>query len=98
MPASLTGIDREVRRLESYSGLDSADRLVLLPDTKTQLKAIFGYAREFGRRITLHGGGHSFDAQSIGDDLVVSLERWHKIHPPQPDGTVRVEPGATWGD
>jgi decaprenylphospho-beta-D-ribofuranose 2-oxidase len=98
MAASLNGIDREVRRLESYSGLDSADRLVLLPDTAAQLKAVFAYAREFGRRITLHGGGHSFDAQAIGDDLVVSLERRNKIHPPQANGTVRVEPGATWGD
>ena len=75
MAPSLTGIDRVVRKLESYSGLESVDRVVFLPDTKQQLKAVFGYAADFGRRVTLRGGGHSFDAQSLGDDLLVSLER-----------------------
>ena len=98
MAGALANIRREVRQLESYSGLESAQRVVFLPADEDQLRAVFHYARDFGRRITLHGGGHSFDAQSIGDDLVVSLECWTRIDPPQPDGTVRVQPGATWGD
>src|SRR5215217_7971841 len=96
MAASLSGIDRKVRRLESYSGLESAHRLVLRPATEDQVRAVFLYASEFGRRLTLHGGGHSFDAQALGDDLIVSLERLNRIEV-LADGTVEVGPGATWG-
>jgi decaprenylphospho-beta-D-ribofuranose 2-oxidase len=96
MAASLSGIDRKVRRLESYSGLESAHRLVLRPATEDQVRAVFLYASEFGRRLTLHGGGHSFDAQALGDDLIVSLERLNRIDV-LADGTVEVGPGATWG-
>jgi decaprenylphospho-beta-D-ribofuranose 2-oxidase len=98
MAASLADVPREVRTLESYSGLESVARVVFLPDTKEQLRAVFRYAADFGRRVTLHGGGHSFDAQALGDDLMVSLEGWRTIDPPRPDGTVRVGPGATWGE
>jgi FAD/FMN-containing dehydrogenase len=80
MAADFARICREVRTLESYSGLESADRVVFLPADQDELAAVFAYAGEFGRRITLHGGGHSFDAQAIGDDLVVSLERWNTVH------------------
>jgi len=96
MPPDLADICREFRLLESYSGLESAHRLVFLPKDEDELRTVFRYAGDFGRRITLHGGGHSFDAQSIGDDLVVSLERRNAVDP-QPDGTVVVGPGATWG-
>ena len=95
MDVAFDQICREVRELESYSGLESAHRVVFLPQAKDELRAVFRYAERFGRRITLHGGGHSFDAQAMGDDLVVSLERWDGVLP-NPDGTVVVGPGATW--
>jgi decaprenylphospho-beta-D-ribofuranose 2-oxidase len=97
MAADFARICREVRTLESYSGLESADRVVFLPADQDELAAVFAYAGDFGRKITLHGGGHSFDAQAIGDDLVVSLERWNTVYV-EPDGTVLAAPGATWGD
>ena len=45
----------------------------------------------------MRGGGHSFDAQPIGDDLVVSTERLGSIELLDGD-RVRVGPGATWGE
>ena len=45
----------------------------------------------------MRGGGHSFDAQPIGDDLVVSTERLNSIELLDGD-RVRVGPGATWGE
>ena len=95
MAVAFDRICREVRELESYSGLESAHRVVFLPKDKDELRAVFRYAKRFGRRITLHAGGHSFDAQAMGDDLVVSLERLDSVLP-NPDGTVVVGPGATW--
>ena len=70
---------------------------MFLPKDEAELKRVFRYAKDFGRRVTLRAAGHSFDAQAMGDDLVVSLEGWNTVRP-NPDGTgsrvVTVEPIA----
>ncbi len=63
-----------------------------------ELRGIFACARDTGRRVTLRSGGHSFDRQALGDDLVVSMSRFDSIEPSPEEGVVRVGPGATWGD
>jgi decaprenylphospho-beta-D-ribofuranose 2-oxidase len=47
--------------------------------------------------VTIRGGGHSFDAQPINDDLVVSTERLNSIELLE-GARVRVGPGARWGE
>jgi decaprenylphospho-beta-D-ribofuranose 2-oxidase len=69
---------------------------VLTPADVDELRRIFAYAREAGHRVTLRAGGHSFDAQALGDDLVVSMMRLNSIEV-LPEEKLRVGPGATWG-
>ncbi len=66
------------------------------PTDVDELLAIFAEARDAGRRVTFRAGGHSFDGQSLGEDLVVSMLGMDSIEVLD-DGRLRVGPGATWG-
>ena len=68
-------IERHVERLDSYTGLYHATRVVFYPKDRDEVSCIFSWAAERKRRVTLRAGGHSFDAQALGNDLVVSLTR-----------------------
>jgi decaprenylphospho-beta-D-ribofuranose 2-oxidase len=91
----IDGIDGRPERLRSYSGLQEACAWVVHPDNDEQLRRIFRYAHDHKRRLTFRAGGRSFDAQSLGDDIVVSMDRFDTIE--VFDDTVRVGAGATWG-
>jgi decaprenylphospho-beta-D-ribofuranose 2-oxidase len=93
---SLSDIPSTEEELGCYSGLYSTRARVLVPSDLEQLRRIFAYAREAGRRMTLRAGAHSFDGQALGDDLVVSMIRLDSIEV-LPNDRVRVGPGATWG-
>jgi len=95
----LADIASKRRRLWSFTNLFSTDDKVRVycPTTTDEIKRIFAYAKAKGRAVTLHGGGHSFDSQSLGDCLVISTEAFNTIE--VLDGArVRVGAGATWGD
>ena len=94
-PLSL--IEGDDEELGCYSRLYSSRARVLKPADVDELRSIFACARQTGRRVTLRSGGHSFDAQALGDDLVVSMSRFDSIEPLPEEGLVRVGPGATWG-
>ena len=95
-PLSLgEGSDEE---LGCYSRLYSSRARVLRPADVDELRGIFACARDTGRRVTLRSGGHSFDAQALGDDLVVSMARFDSIELLPEAGLLRVGPGATWGE
>jgi decaprenylphospho-beta-D-ribofuranose 2-oxidase len=96
-PAALRGIAAGEETLFSYAGLDSATAHVLQPASVDELRRIFAHARAAGRRVTLRGGGHSFDAQALGDDLVVSMRAFDDIDVRAAEARVTVGPGATWG-
>ena len=66
------------------------------PTNVDELRAIFAHARENGRRVTLRAGAHSFDGQSLGDDLVVSMLAMNTVEV-LAGAKDRVEPGARWG-
>ena len=83
-------------KIGCYTGLFEAKASVVRPSNVNELREVFRRARESGRRVTMRGGGHSFDAQPIGDDIVVSTERMNSIEL-LPDDRIRVGPGATWG-
>jgi decaprenylphospho-beta-D-ribofuranose 2-oxidase len=85
------------KKLACYSGLYSTRAEVLEPADVDELSDIFAAARAAGRRITLRAGAHSFDAQALGDDLVVSMLRMNAIEVLPDERKMRVGPGATWG-
>ena len=94
---ALTGIECRDEQLESYSGLQTATARVCFPADLDQLRRIFACAKEKKRRVTLRAGAHSFDSQSLGDDIVVSMTRFDKITVLKDKRQVCVEAGATWG-
>ena len=98
----LAAIDCEVETITSFSGLDVVKVHVCRPKCEGELRTIFEHARSAQprRRVTLRSGGHSFDAQSINTDLVVSMERFKDIHvdTDHAQKLVTVGPGASWGD
>ena len=47
--------------------------------------------------MTFRAGGHSFDGQALGDDLVVSMKRFDSIEVLAKEKRMRVGSGATWG-
>jgi decaprenylphospho-beta-D-ribofuranose 2-oxidase len=99
VPDQLHGIESRMELVTSYSALSSKTVRVLKPRTEEELKRIFAHARAECLRVTIRGGGHSFDAQSIGDDLMVSMEHWTRIDEVVPGAnTIKVQPGVTWGE
>jgi decaprenylphospho-beta-D-ribofuranose 2-oxidase len=83
-------------KLGCYSGLYSSEAEVRTPTDVDELRAIFAEARDAGRRVTFRAAGHSFDGQSLGGDLVVSMLGMDSIEVLD-DGRMKVGPGATWG-
>jgi decaprenylphospho-beta-D-ribofuranose 2-oxidase len=96
----LHGIECATETLWSYSDLHSAKACVLSPKDEDELRRIFAFAESADphRCVTFRSGGHSFDAQSLGDDLVVSMQHFRSIELLVEQKQVRVGPGARWGD
>jgi decaprenylphospho-beta-D-ribofuranose 2-oxidase len=89
-------VELKDERVGCYTGLFEAQAAVARPRSLDELRDVFRQARESGRRVTMRGGGHSFDAQPVGDDIVVSTEHLDSIEILDGD-RARVGPGATWG-
>ena len=94
--AGLPGIRCREGEVGCYTGLYAGRAWIVEPESVEQLRQVFAYAREDGRRVTMRGAGHSFDGQPIGDDLVVSTLRLDSIELLE-GARVRVGPGARWG-
>ncbi len=93
----LDEIKNRSEQLKSYSGLYQTNAQVYRPKGEDQLRCIFDFAKQEGRKVTLRAGAHAFDEQSLGDDIVVSMTEFNGIEV-LPDGKqVRVGAGATWG-
>jgi decaprenylphospho-beta-D-ribofuranose 2-oxidase len=87
-------------RLWSYTNLHCAEPDSLRhPTTEGDLKAIFAEAAAANpkRKVTLRAGGHSFDEQSLGNDIVVCMKKFKHIGAVAND-CVSVRSGDTWGD
>jgi decaprenylphospho-beta-D-ribofuranose 2-oxidase len=99
VPDELSQILSKEERLHSYSRLYWARTRVYYPKDEDELKLLFAYANQKqGCRVTFRAGGHSFDAQSLGDDLVISMQLFDEIGEVQADNTLTVGAGATWGN
>jgi decaprenylphospho-beta-D-ribofuranose 2-oxidase len=95
--STATGIEFTEEKVGCYTGLFEARASVAKPGSIDELREVFRVARETRRQVTIRGGGHSFDAQPIGNDIVVSTEHLNSIELLD-DDRVRVGPGATWGE
>ncbi|HYP49226.1 MAG TPA: FAD-binding oxidoreductase [Thermoleophilaceae bacterium] len=94
---SLADIPSSIEELDCYSGLFSATAVVYTPKNEEQLKRIFAFARQEERRVTLRAGGHSFDSQALGADIVISMRAMNGIELLEGERKMVVGPGATWG-
>ena len=96
---TISEVHSRIETLGCYSGLYTRERVrVFYPDDAGQIKEIFAMARAEDLEVTIRSGGHSFDSQSLGDRIVISMKRLNRIEPFPADNRVRVQPGATWGD
>jgi decaprenylphospho-beta-D-ribofuranose 2-oxidase len=96
-PASLPGIPLRWEKLDNYMNRPTAHAWVYHPRSEEHLRRIFRYVRERGNcRVTFRGGAHSFDSQSQGNDIVISMAAFDNIEVLS-NKRMRVGAGATWG-
>ena len=91
-------VPSRIERLGCYSGLYSTEARVFYPETVDHVREVFQFAKENGCRVTIRGGAHAFDAQSLGDDLVISMMGFKQIEVDVGARRLRVGPGRTWGE
>jgi decaprenylphospho-beta-D-ribofuranose 2-oxidase len=104
-PRELCDIPHEQADLSSFTQLERCSSLMYVPRDKDDLARVFAWARGAGARVTFRAGGHSFDDQSLGDDLdlnppphiVVSMTSFTSIEIDPKNQRMTVGPGATWG-
>jgi decaprenylphospho-beta-D-ribofuranose 2-oxidase len=96
-PPALPGVTCEQRDLECYADMFTSRAQVCEPSTREELRAIFAAAREEGRRVTLRAGGHAFDEQALGDDVVVAMTKFRGVED-EGDDSITVGAGTTWGE
>jgi hypothetical protein len=84
--------------LVSYGGLHRSRCRRFLPSDLKQLRTLFREAKTHGRSVTLRGAGLAFDAQSLGHDWVISLDRFGGVRVDVAAAQVTVGPGARWGE
>ena len=104
-PRELCDIPHEQVTLSSFTQLEHCASLLYVPRDKGELARIFAWAGGAGARITFRAGGHSFDDQSLGDDLdpdppphiVVSMTSFASIEIDPKNQQMTVGPGAPWG-
>jgi decaprenylphospho-beta-D-ribofuranose 2-oxidase len=96
------GFDRfktgQLVKLQSYGGVRESEAKLARPKSVDQLIESFARATVEGRKIALRGAGMAFDDQSMGDDIVLSLERFGGITVDPQAKTVTVGPAEVWGD
>jgi decaprenylphospho-beta-D-ribofuranose 2-oxidase len=79
---------RKVRPVESHA-----------PSRLDETAATFRRAAEEGRRVTIRGGGKSFDDQALNDDIVIDASGFDQILALDPARReVTVQGGARWGE
>lgn len=96
---SATNLDALVARgagIESYSGLFHAIADVYRPRDEAELQSIFALATRQMKRVTIRGGRHAFHDQSLGGEIVISMEHFRRIDV-GPGPKVSVGAGASWG-
>lgn len=94
-PPAPSGTEEE---LGCYSGLYSSRAEVVTPNSVEDLMRHLAGARAAGRRVTFRAGGHSFDGQALGGDMVISMLGLNRIQVFPERQEMEVEAGATWGE
>jgi decaprenylphospho-beta-D-ribofuranose 2-oxidase len=107
-PTVLDDIPHEERDLVSFTELQRCRRLTYVPRSEDDLQRIFRWASHEGARVTFRAAGHSFDDQSLPDDVdsgpdapphvCVVMTCFDSIAIDEKHRRMTVGPGATWGD
>lgn len=88
----------ETRWLRDYPGVCRARAEHAEPTSEHELRALLRWARAHRRTVTLRAGGQCLHGQSVGDDLVVDLSAFDRVHVDLEAGAVRAGAGARWAD
>jgi len=84
--------------LVSYGGVHRSEAELARPRSVDALRQAFAKASTEGRKVTLRGAGLAFDDQSLGDDQLLSLERFGGVAVNPAAQTATVGAAATWGE
>lgn len=87
--------DYEALRPAYYGVGDPA--VIVRPTTPEQVAAALRLAADRGLPVSVRSGGHGAKAFPNPDGLVIDMRDFSSVEV-QPDGTVRVGSGATWGE
>src|ERR1700722_5814834 len=84
--------------LSSFGGLQRSRATMVSPKSVEELRQTLVNAARAGRRVTLRGGGHSFDSQALSDDVAISAAKLAAIGAIDvAKGLITTDGGATWG-
>ncbi|EPS41791.1 hypothetical protein H072_4300 [Dactylellina haptotyla CBS 200.50] len=73
--------------------------VITLPTTPQHISATVKCARQFGVKVTPRGGGHSYNAQCLGDGaIIVDLQSFHDVVYDPKTQLVRIGGGARLGN
>ena len=82
----------------SYGGYYKSTCDFIAPESLSELRETFAWAKRDRRTVSLSGSGLSFDNQYLSDDLIASLKHLDTIRVLPHEKAVEVGPGAKWGD
>ncbi|HEX4341273.1 MAG TPA: FAD-binding oxidoreductase [Polyangiaceae bacterium] len=98
----LCGVPVTRERIFAFDEIRYATPTVYRPKNAGDIASILCFARQAHRRVTVRGGGNSFDGQSLNDDIVIQMGKGfaHVGCPDQDDHGFFIEVGAaaTWWD
>ena len=77
------------------AGPNSSTAEVARPSTVEEVADVLAWASRGGRKVTIRGQGQSYDAESLGEDVVLSTERLVGVRELSRD-RVTVRGGTTW--
>ena len=94
----------EVEEFRSFGRFNAGKSTICRPTDIADVKEVFKKAKDSGQRVTIRGGGHSFDAQALhdgdfGNQIILSTENFEperiEFDPKQPD-RVMLGCGVRW--
>ena len=97
-------VDLTTERVLSFGRCAAGTSLVARPTSVEEVFEVFALARSTGKRVTIRGGGHSFDGQAVhdGDDgsqIILNTDKFQhaRIEFDDAASTVTLGAGVPWG-
>ncbi len=93
----------DLELMRSFGRCERGQSEVYRPTSIDDVNQVFAIAKKNGQRITIRGGGHSFDGQAVqngdtGKQIVLCTDNFNAIDFATDGSTVTLGSGVKWGD